>query len=101
MSEASIKMDFKLACKQSEEIHDIADQLSTLSTKKFDGMMRMLSSNWEGDSSKQYLNKCINLQDFMNTSAVNIHNVATTIYDIAKKIYEAELRNLEIAQQKR
>ncbi|WP_167955882.1 WXG100 family type VII secretion target [Anaerosporobacter faecicola] len=100
MSEASIAMDFAKACKQSEQIHEIANQLSTLSTKQFDETMRLLSSNWEGDSSKQYLNKCVDLQEAMKMSADNIHDVATTIYNVAKRIYEAELRNLQIAQQR-
>lgn len=101
MSEASIMMDFKKAKQQADSIEAIADRLSNLSSTSFDDTMKMLSSDWKGDSASTYLNKCLILQGALDDTVTSMRLIADTIREIARRIYEAELKNLEIAQKRK
>ncbi|WP_455713956.1 WXG100 family type VII secretion target [Anaerosporobacter sp.] len=101
MSEASIMMDFKKAKQQADSIDAIADRLSNLSCTSFDDTMKTLSSDWKGDSASTYLNKCLTLQGALDDTVTSIRTTADTIREIARRVYEAELKNLEIAQKRK
>ncbi|WP_455713936.1 WXG100 family type VII secretion target [Anaerosporobacter sp.] len=100
MSEASIMFDFQVAKRQADEIDAIADQLSNLSNKKFENTMQTLSNNWKGTSAESYLSKCTKLQGTMGTTASNMRTVASNIRSVAQKIYDAEMENLRLAQER-
>lgn len=101
MSETSIMMDFKKAQQQADSIDDIASRLSNLSSINYDNTMKMLSSNWKGDSASTYLNKCLALQESLNDTVSNYRLTAESIRNTARRIYEAEMKNLEIAQKRK
>lgn len=93
----SIEFDFKQALAQAEKIENIADNLKILSNNRFGATMQNLSANWKGENASGYLNKGGRLQDKMNVTANDLHNVAADIRKIAKSLYDAEIAALEIA----
>lgn len=101
MNEASIMMDFRKAQQQADRIEDIASRLSNISNVNYDNTMKMLSNNWKGDSASTYLNKCLALQESLNDTVSNYRSTAESIRNTARRIYEAEMKNLEIAQKRK
>ncbi|BCN29978.1 WXG100 family type VII secretion target [Anaeromicropila herbilytica] len=97
-SYSSIEFDFAKALSQANEIDEIARDLNTLASNKFDTTMQSLSSNWKGDSANKYLKKGVTLQTYMGTSVKNLNTVADNIRAVAKRIYEAEMEAKRIAE---
>lgn len=96
----SIEFDFEQAKKQASVLDEIANDLNTLTTNKFDTTMQSLSSNWKGDSATAYLKKGVTLQSYMKNSAKDLNTVANNIRTVARKIYEAEMEAKRIAEER-
>lgn len=95
---ASIEFDFKQALSQADRIDEIADNLGNLAKVKFDGTMQNLAANWKGDNASLYLGKGERLQDNMSKTSGELHSIASDIRTVARRLYEAEMRALEIAK---
>lgn len=99
-SRASIEFDFHKAEAQADKLDTVADQLTRLSDHKFGNAMQHLSSNWKGENASLYLDKGGRLQEQMDGTAKELHSIASDIRTIARRIYEAEMRALRIAEQR-
>lgn len=97
-SRESIEFDFRKAEAQADKLDTVADQLTRLSDNKFGSAMQHLSSNWKGENASLYLDKGGRLQEQMDGTAKELHSIAADIRTIAKRIYEAEMRALRIAE---
>lgn len=97
-SRASIEFDFRKATAQADRLDAVADQLNLLSDKKFGGTMQHLSSNWKGENASLYLAKGGKLQGQMDATSRELHSIAADIRAVAKRLYEAEMRALRIAE---
>lgn len=93
-----IEFDFNRAREQADRIDGIADRLSKLSAKEFNNTLQNLSANWKGESALAYLSKGNRLQGEMNSTVNELRSVASDIRTIAKKIYDAEMAVLNIAE---
>ena len=99
-SRRTIEFDFRLAKQKANELDEIAENLQNLSNNKFNNTMQNLSASWKGESASLYLSKGQMLQeDIINTSK-NLRQVASTIRTVAKRIYEAEMEALRIAEER-
>ena len=97
---ASIEFDFKKAANQADRLDDAADQLSRLSDNKFGNIMQGLAANWKGENASLYLDKGSRLQGQMDGTAKELHNIASDIRRIAKRLYDAEMAALRIAEKR-
>lgn len=97
-SRASIEFNFNKAKAQADKLDAVADQLNTLSDSKFGGTMQHLSSNWKGENASLYLAKGGKLQDQMNATSKELKSIAADIRTIARRLYEAEMAALRIAE---
>ena len=95
-----IEFDFQRAKAQAEKIDRIADRLRNLSQNDFDDSLQNLSAGWKGESASLYLQKGGALQDKIVNTASELYVVADDIRTIAKRIYEAEIAALKIAQER-
>lgn len=95
---ATIEMDFNLARKQADHLEELADRLRGLSDNKFGGTLNNISGNWKGENASLYLTKGQKLQTKMNKSSAELYQIASDIRLIAKRIYDAEMANLLIAE---
>lgn len=97
-TKASIEMDFALAKKQAERLEELAGQLSNLSAGKFNGTLNNIATNWKGENATAYLGKGDKLQTKMSKTSSELYQIATDIRTIAKRIYDAEMAALAIAE---
>lgn len=94
----SIELDFRQAQAQADRIDGVADRLSRLSGGQFGATMQNLSANWKGENASGYLSKGARLQEKMNGTANELRSTAGDIRRVARALYEAEMRALEIAE---
>ncbi len=99
-SRASIEFDFHKAQAQADKLDTVADQLARLSDHKFGSTMQHLSLNWKGENASLYLAKGGRLQEQMDGTARELHSIASEIRAVARRIYNAEMRALRIAQKR-
>lgn len=97
---ASIEFDFRKAMNDANKIDAIANDLSNVSQRKFGAALQNISANWKGENASIYLNKGGRLQGRMNGTAAELHNIASDIRRVARRIYLAEKAALEIALQR-
>lgn len=99
-SRRTIEFDFRLARQKANELDEIAENLQNLSSNRFNNTMQNLSVAWKGESASLYLNKGQTLQEDIITTSKNLRQVASTIRAVARRIYEAEMEALRIAEER-
>lgn len=90
-SRSAIRMDFRKAKRQADELDDVAEAVKKLSEKSLEETMGQIAANWTGDNSNKYLRKGKTLQGNISATARSLEEVAQAIRDIAEVIYEAEM----------
>lgn len=98
LSRSTINFNFKKARQQADQLDDIARRLTRMSASEYAGAMQNISANWKGENASAYLAKGAKLQGDMEDTAKSLHNVASDIRTIAKRIYDAEMAALAIAE---
>lgn len=93
----SIEMDFNQAMRQADRLDELAEQLRSLSDNKFNGTLQNISSGWKGENATAYLAKGTTLKGKMTSTAGELSGIASDIRTIARRVYEAEMRALELA----
>ena len=92
-----IRMDFRKANQQAKDLDALAKRLKILSDRNLNETLDHISQNWKGENSEKYVKKGEILQDNMRKTANEISRVANSIQEIAKTVYDAEMRAWEIA----
>lgn len=95
---ATIEFNFRTALSQADKIDEIADNLRRLSQTDFGNALQSLSAGWKGENASMYLSKGSVLQGKMNGTSGSLHAVASDIRAIAKRLYDAEMAALAIAE---
>ena len=78
----------------------MADRLEQLENKT-ENSMQTLSAAWKGQNATAFLRKEDTLKKEVRKTAAEIHSIADDIRRIARRIYEAEMAALRIAQQRK
>lgn len=97
-SRASIEFDFKKACQQAGRLEELAGELQNLSNNRFGGTMQNLAASWKGENATAYLRKGTQLQSEIISTSRDLQNAASGIRAIARRIYDAEMEALRIAE---
>lgn len=100
MTRATIKINFQRAMQQANTLDQIAEDLSRLSSNEFSETMQLVSTNWKGNNANIYLQKGSRLQNDMNETVRQLRNIASEIRKIAKRVHDAEMAALAIAEQR-
>lgn len=98
ISEATIMMNYTRAKQQADRLNEIASKVERLSTENMQRTLQGVSSDWKGDNASAFLNKGNKLQGDLRATAGEIRNAATALRTSAKRIYDAEMAALAIAQ---
>lgn len=93
-----IVMDFRSAYQQADQLERMSDKLRKMAEEQFEGVIRNVSTNWQGENASSYLAKCQTLKSNMLESASDLSKAAGTVRTIADNVYEAEMRAWRIAQ---
>lgn len=96
----SIQMDFDKAKRQADELDDIANGLDREANRSLTDTLNALGNDWRGENADQYIRKGFTLKEEINGTAKSLHQAASTIRTIAKRIYDVEMENLRIAEER-
>lgn len=97
-SRATIEFNFRTALRQADKIDEIANNLGRLSGTDFGNALQNLSAGWKGENASMYLSKGSTLQGKMNGTSNSLRAVASDIRVIAKRLYDAEMAAIRIAE---
>ncbi|WP_294499200.1 WXG100 family type VII secretion target [uncultured Gemmiger sp.] len=95
---AQIYFDFQNALSQAEKLEDLADEIDRKVADQMEESAQQLHSAWTGDSANRYIGKENELWDKVKQSARDLRNIAEEIRRIAKRVHDAEMAALRIAQ---
>lgn len=100
-SSSEIRFDFQNAMEQAKKLDALADNIERRVVNKLDETSQSVHAAWKGDSANRYLIKTQELQRQIRQTANALRNTAQDIRQIARRIYEAEMRALEIARNRK
>ena len=95
---ASIEFDFNRALNQARKLEEVASKMKSLSDSSLEGTLQDISVNWKGENASVYLRKGKNLKSKVTSSADQLNAIAREIRRIAKRVYDAEMAALAIAE---
>ena len=99
-SSSEIRFDFQNAMEQAKKLDSLADNIERRVSNKLEEAAQNIHSAWKGDSATRYIGKTQELQQQTRQTARTLRDTAEDIRRIARRIYEAEMRALEIAQKR-
>lgn len=100
-SDNEIRIDFQNALEQARRLDSIADRLDRRVAGKLEETTQGIHAAWKSDSASLYLGKNQELQRQIRQTGKRLRAAAEEIRKIARQIYEAEMRALEIARQRK
>ncbi|WP_432627719.1 WXG100 family type VII secretion target [Brotaphodocola sp.] len=92
-----IRMDFRKANQQAKDLDALAKRLKILLDRNLNETLDHVSQNWKGENSDRYVKKGRVIREHMRETASEISQVSNSIQEIAKAVYDAEMRAWEIA----
>jgi uncharacterized protein YukE len=95
---SSIEFNYRNAMAKADKLDEIASNLGNLSNNKLQGTLQNLSASWKGDNAKAYINKGSVLKENIKGTSSELHSIAEEIRVKAKRIYNAEMAALAIAE---
>ena len=99
-TKAAIIFNYRQAMRQATELDSVAANLERLSKRELENALDNVAANWQGDNANIYCRKGDRLQGNINSTARELRSAAAEIRRIAKRIYDAEMANLEIAMKR-
>lgn len=96
-TKAKIEINFMNAKDKAKELEEIAGELERLSKRSMDDTLQQIGANWKGENAGLYLQKGKKVEDEILKTAQDLRNTAATIRRMAQRIYDTEMRVLEIA----
>lgn len=100
-SRTEIRFNFKQALSQADKLDSVAERLERVSAKSIENSMQVLTSAWKGNNASAFLKKETVLKGDIKATAANIHGIADDIRRIARRLYDAEMEALRIANKRR
>jgi len=97
-SSSEIRFDFRNAMEQAKKLDALADSIDRRVAGKLDETAQSVHAAWKGDSATRYIGKTQELRRQVHQTANSLRDIAEDIRRIARRIYEAEMRALEIAR---
>ena len=97
----SIEFDFQQAIKRAEELEDIAADMKKLANEDLVSSLQSLSTAWKGEAANAYLTKGSRLKEKILKSSKDLNKTATTIRNVAKRTYNAEMAAYRIAMERK
>lgn len=96
----TIRLNYSRAKGQADRLDEIASQIESMADNEYEDTLNGIAGAWKGDNSNEYLRKARELKNRINDTAGHLHSIAEEIRRKAYRIYQAEMRALEIANQR-
>lgn len=98
MNAIEIYYNYASANKRAGELELTARKLTNLADNNLNSVLTKLDKVWDGDASRNYIQKGNQLREKIKRKAQSLINDAETIKRIAKRTYDAEMRALELSK---
>ena len=98
MSKKTIKLNYEKAIRQAERLETMGNEMSSMANDEYENTLNGIAAAWNGDNSAAYLEKARQLKDKIITTAKNLQLIADEIRRKAKRIFDAEMAALELAE---
>ena len=99
MTKEQIEIDFSTANSAAGILED-AESLMNSADAQFDEYQQMLSVYWQGDAAHQYYLVTRHVDEKWKSRKGQLAEIREAIRNAARRIYEAEMKALEIAQKR-
>ena len=96
-----IYLDYKRARQAAEKLEAIADDLERCGSRQMADTLEELSASWNCSASPAFRSKGETLKDHVNRTGKKLRQTAEEIRNEAWRIYQAEMRALEIATKRK
>lgn len=100
MTRQMIEITFGNAISQANQLENCADEMVALSGRRMAEIKNNIMVAWQGENAMAYIEKLDITSDGIQATANRLYQIARTIRETARMFREAELRALEIAQQR-
>lgn len=100
MTEFRLYCDFLDAKRKAAELDRISNELSKIGRDKIKNDLNSVNKNWNGSASDVFLSKGNKLTEDILSVAESLHNTADTIIRVAQRVYDSEMKALEIARKR-
>lgn len=80
----AIQMDFANACRQADELDQVAQNLSTMISNDFNPCLHGIEASWKGENARMFCNKGMILREHIMDTAADLQKTAGVIRQIAK-----------------
>ena len=101
MTRHTIELNFRQASAQASRLEEQAEAVRAIAERQMPDMMQQLSANWTGEAADQYLAKCEQLRKKLLNNARQLEDTADTIRRAARRLYEAEMTALRLAEMRK
>jgi len=82
--------DFSKAMGQVDELRRIANDMKNTNTLNLAEAISNIQSGWQGETAQQFVKKCNDLKELIETEVANIRKVADSLENSARIIEAAE-----------
>lgn len=96
----TIQLDFAAANAQATHLEELAGEIGRLQSDQLGGALEELYGYWQGASSESFQKKGRELQHGLQNTEKDLYAVARNIRAVARRIYNAEMTALRIAQER-
>lgn len=97
MSKRIIELNFKQALEKANQLDMIASELEQDAVCVLEDATAIILDNWKSDSAEMYISKEQILKEKISYEVRDLRKCANQIRQIAKRIFDAEMKNQETA----
>lgn len=98
MSLSTIEINFQAAQMQAKKLEDIADDMKRLANQQLANTIQEMSTCWKGEAAASYFSKADKVKQDIAATAKKLYTIADSIREEAKRIYDAEMKAVALAQ---
>lgn len=96
----TIKMNFKSAMDQADQLEEVANEIERTAKTDIMGSMNRIVKSWTGEASRDYCKKGQKVAENILKYAKQLKESAEAIREIAQRTYRAEMKALELAKKR-
>jgi len=96
---SSIEFDYNLAIDKASKLEDVAEKLK-MCAARMENVLDASKCFWKGDAANEYFRRSQQCPDELKKASDNYYKTAATIRNIAKRLYDMEMRAVNIAKER-
>lgn len=99
-SSGEIRFDLQSALAQAQKLDGVTERIERKVTRPMDGTAQELNAVWKGENANLFVKKELDLRRQITQTAQDLRGIARDIRATARRMYDAEMEALRIAQKR-